>query len=61
MKALQPDTLLLAHDKRVKLSDEDFEKLIERTPNEPRETTLKHGFKLMLAQVKFARKRVNTP
>lgn len=61
VKALQPDTLLLAHDKRVKLSDEDFERLIEQTPNEPRETTLKNGFKLMLAQVKFARKRVNTP
>lgn len=61
VKALQPDTLLLAHNKRVKMSDEDFEKLIERAPNEPRETTLKNGFKLMFSQVKFARKRVNTP
>ena len=61
VKALQPETLLLAHDKRVKMSDEDFEKLIERTPKEPRETTLKNGFKLMFSQVKFARKRVNTP
>ena len=61
VKALQPTMLLLAHGKRAEISDEDFERLIEWTPNEPRKTTLKNGFKLIFSQVKFARKRVNTP
>ena len=61
VKALQPTMLLLAHGKRSEISDEDFERLIEWTPNEPRKTTLKNGFKLIFSQVKFARKRVNTP
>ena len=61
VKALQPTMLLLAHGKRAEISDEDFDRLIEWTPNEPRKTTLKNGFKLIFSQVKFARKRVNTP
>ena len=61
VKALQPTMLLLAHGKRAEISDEDFERLIKWTPNEPRKTTLKNGFKLIFSQVKFARKRVDTP
>lgn len=61
VKALQPEVLLLAHGKTAEIGDEDFEKLIKRTPNAPRKTTLKNGFNLIFSQVKFARKRVDTP
>ena len=61
VKALQPAVVLLAHDKRAKIHDEDFDRLIEKTPNEPRKTSLKNVLSTAFLKIKFARKRVNTP
>ncbi len=61
IKALQPESLLLAHDKRAKIFDEDFDRLIDRTPDKPRKTSLKNVLSTAFLKIKFARKRVNTP
>lgn len=61
IRALQPESLLLAHDKRAKVYDEDFDQLIEKTPNEPRKTSFKNIVGTAVLKIKFARKRVNTP
>ena len=61
IRALQPESLLLAHDKRVKIHDEDFDQLIEKTPINPRKTSLKNILSTAVLKIKFARKRVNTP
>ncbi len=61
IKALQPESLLLAHDKRAKIYDEDFDRLIEKTPSEPRKTSLKNVLSTAFLKIKFARKSVNTP
>lgn len=61
VKALQPEIVLLAHDKRTKIFDKDFNHLIDRTPNEPRKTSLKNIVKTTKLKFRFARKRVKTP
>ncbi len=61
IKALQPKTLLLAHDKRVEICDKDFDRLIERTPNKPRKTSLGNVLTTAFLKIKFSRKTVNTP
>ena len=61
IRALQPESLLLAHDKRAKIYDEDFDRLIEKTPNEPRKTSLKNILGTAILKIRFARKRVDTP
>lgn len=61
VKALQPAVILLAHDKRAKICDKDFDRLIERTPNEPRKTSLRNILSTTIPMLKFVRKRVNTP
>lgn len=61
IKALQPKTLLLAHDKRVKICDKDFDRLIERTPKEPRETSLRKILSTAFLKFRSARKKVKTP
>ncbi len=61
IRALQPESLLLAHDKRAKIYNEDFDRLIEKTPNEPRKTSLKNILGTAILKIRFARKRVDTP
>jgi len=61
IRALKLESLLLAHDKRVNMSNEDFDRLIEKTPNNPRKTSLKNILGTAFLKLKFARKRVKTP
>ncbi len=61
IKALQPEVILLAHDKRTKICDNDFDRLVDRAPNEPRKTSLKNVLSTTVLKLKFARKRVDTP
>lgn len=61
VKALQPASLLLAHDKRAQIFDKDFDRLIARAPNEPRKTSLRNILVTAALKMRFARKKVNTP
>jgi len=61
IKALQPEVVLLAHDKRTKICDEDFDLLIKRAPKKPRKTSLRNILSTTIPKLKFARKRVKTP
>lgn len=61
VKALQPKTLLLAHDKRAKICNKDFDRLIARTPNKPRETSLRKILSTAVLKLRFTRRKVNTP
>ena len=61
IKALQPTVVLLAHDKRVKINDEDFDLLIDRAPKQPRKTSLRNILSTTIPKLRFARKRVKTP
>lgn len=61
VKALQPALILLAHDKRAKICDKDFDRLIDRTPNVPRKTSLRNVLSTTIPKLRFARKRVKTP
>ncbi|WP_435950408.1 MBL fold metallo-hydrolase [Psychrobacter sp. DM8] len=61
VKSLQPALILLAHDKRAKICDKDFDRLIARAPKEPRKTSLKNVLSSAIVKFRFARKRVKTP
>ena len=61
IKALQPAVVLLAHDKRVKINDKDFDLLIDRAPKQPRKTSLRNILSTTIPKLRFARKRVKTP
>lgn len=59
IRALNPEVIILAHDKRAKIYDEDFNRLIDRTPDEPRETSLRKILSTAILKLRFARKKVN--
>ena len=61
IKALQPTVVLLAHDKRVKINDKDFDLLIDRAPKQPRKTSFRNILSTTIPKLRFARKRVKTP
>lgn len=61
IRALKPKTVLLAHGGRAHIEDEDFDKIIKQAPEQPREMTLAQSLTIKLPQLKFARKRVDTP
>lgn len=61
IKALAPQKVLLAHGDRVEITEQDFDSLIQQAPKEPRKMTLVEGLNITLPQLKFARKRVDTP
>ncbi len=61
VKALEPDTILLAHGEKASICAEDFDILIEKTPDKPRHMTLVQGLHMTFPQLQFARKRVGTP
>lgn len=61
VKALQPKTVLLAHGGRAHIQADDFDKILQQAPEQPREMTLAQSLNIKRPQLRFARKRVDTP